>query len=88
MLPTACHQTHRPRPAGHKTRWYQIQAVQLMTVLTICESWNFSLHNHEALHVADVVLMYGIPEFVCPKDIVLYEVEGLKEGWCGHPRLT
>ena len=32
----------------------------------------------EALHLAGGVLVYGIPEFRLPKDIVQYEVEGLK----------
>ena len=35
--------------------------------------------SYEALHVAGGVLMYGIPEFRLPKDIVQHEVEGLKE---------
>ena len=34
---------------------------------------------YEALHVAGGVLMYGIPEFRLPKDIVQKEVDGLKE---------
>lgn len=33
----------------------------------------------EALHIAGGVLVYGIPEFRLPKDIVQHEVEGLKE---------
>ena len=33
----------------------------------------------EVLHTAGGVLMYGIPEFRLPKDIVQHEVEGLKE---------
>ena len=33
----------------------------------------------EALHLAGGVLVYGIPEFRLPKDIVQHEVEGLKE---------
>lgn len=33
----------------------------------------------EALHVAGGVLMYGIPEFRLPKDIVQHEIEGLKQ---------
>ena len=33
----------------------------------------------EALHVAGGVLMYGIPEFRLPKDIVQNEIEGLKQ---------
>ena len=33
----------------------------------------------EALHTAGGVLVYGIPEFRLPKDIVQHEVEGLKE---------
>lgn len=33
----------------------------------------------EALHVAGGVLMYGIPEFRLPKDIVQKEIQGLKE---------
>ena len=34
---------------------------------------------YEALHVAGGVLMYGIPEFRLPKDIVQKEVNGLKD---------
>ncbi|MEG0895242.1 MAG: NADPH-dependent glutamate synthase [Oscillospiraceae bacterium] len=34
---------------------------------------------YEALHVAGGVLMYGIPEFRLPKDIVQTEIEGLKQ---------
>ena len=34
---------------------------------------------YEALHVAGGVLMYGIPEFRLPKDIVQTEIEGLKK---------
>ncbi len=34
---------------------------------------------YEALHVAGGVLMYGIPEFRLPKDIVQKEIDGLKE---------
>ncbi len=34
---------------------------------------------YEALHVAGGVLMYGIPEFRLPKDIVQKEVAGLRE---------
>lgn len=33
----------------------------------------------EAFHTAGGVLVYGIPEFRLPKDIVKYEIEGLKE---------
>lgn len=33
----------------------------------------------EALHVAGGVLMYGIPEFRLPKQIVQHEIEGLKQ---------
>lgn len=34
---------------------------------------------YEAFHVAGGVLMYGIPEFRLPKDIVQKEIEGLKK---------
>lgn len=33
----------------------------------------------EALHVAGGVLMYGIPQFRLPKEIVQHEIEGLKQ---------
>lgn len=33
----------------------------------------------EAFHTAGGVLVYGIPEFRLPKDIVKYEIDGLKE---------
>lgn len=34
---------------------------------------------YEALHVAGGVLVYGIPQFRLPKEIVSYEIEGLKQ---------
>ena len=39
--------------------------------------WDVTVY--EALHTPGGVLMYGIPEFRLPKDIVQHEVEGLKE---------
>ncbi len=33
----------------------------------------------EALHVAGGVLMYGIPEFRLPKDVVTHEIDGLRQ---------
>ena len=33
----------------------------------------------EAFHVAGGVLMYGIPQFRLPKEIVQHEIEGLKQ---------
>ena len=50
-----------------------------MTVAGDLAKLGYKVTVYEALHVAGGVLMYGIPEFRLPKDIVQHEVEGLKE---------
>ncbi len=41
--------------------------------------FGYKVTVYEALHLAGGVLMYGIPEFRLPKDIVQKEIDGLKE---------
>ena len=50
-----------------------------LTVAGDLAKLGYKVTVYEALHVAGGVLMYGIPEFRLPKDIVQHEVEGLKE---------
>lgn len=40
--------------------------------------WGHEVVMFEALHLAGGVLMYGIPQFRLPKEIVQYEINGLK----------
>ena len=50
-----------------------------LTVAGDLAKMGYKVTVYEALHVAGGVLMYGIPEFRLPKDIVQHEIEGLKE---------
>lgn len=43
-----------------------------------CAKMGYDVTVFEALHIAGGVLVYGIPEFRLPKDIVKTEVDGLK----------
>ena len=49
-----------------------------LTVAADLAVWGNQVTMYEALHVAGGVLMYGIPEFRLPKDIVQREVEYVK----------
>ncbi len=44
-----------------------------------CASHGLKVHIYEALHEAGGVLIYGIPSFRLPKDVVRSEVDSLKE---------
>jgi len=50
-----------------------------ITVAGDLARWGHKVIMYEALHVPGGVLMYGIPEFRLPKDIVKYEIDGLRE---------
>ena len=67
-----------PAPNGHKVAVIGAGPSGL-TVAGDLARLGYKVTVYEALHVAGGVLMYGIPEFRLPKDIVQHEVEGLKE---------
>ena len=67
-----------PAPNGHKVAVIGAGPSGL-TVAGELAKLGYKVTVYEALHVAGGVLMYGIPEFRLPKDIVQHEVEGLKE---------
>ncbi len=67
-----------PTPNGHKVAVIGAGPSGL-TVAGDLAKMGYKVTVYEALHVAGGVLMYGIPEFRLPKDIVQHEVEGLKE---------
>lgn len=67
-----------PEPNGHKVAVIGAGPSGL-TVAGDLAKLGYKVTVYEALHVAGGVLMYGIPEFRLPKDIVQHEVEGLKE---------
>lgn len=50
-----------------------------LTCAGVLAKGGFDVTIYEALHVAGGVLMYGIPQFRLPKDIVQREVNNLKE---------
>ena len=68
----------KPAPNGHKVAVIGAGPSGL-TVAGDLAKLGYKVTVYEALHVAGGVLMYGIPEFRLPKDIVQHEVEGLKE---------
>ncbi|WP_297952043.1 FAD-dependent oxidoreductase, partial [uncultured Desulfobulbus sp.] len=49
-----------------------------ITVAGEMARWGHEVVMFEALHLAGGVLMYGIPQFRLPKEIVQYEINGLK----------
>ena len=49
-----------------------------ITVAGEMARWGHEVVMFEALHLAGGVLMYGIPQFRLPKEIVQYEVNSLK----------
>ncbi len=67
-----------PAPNGHKVAVIGAGPSGL-TVAGDLAKLGYKVTVYEARHVAGGVLMYGIPEFRLPKDIVQHEVEGLKE---------
>ena len=68
----------KPEPNGHKVAVIGAGPSGL-TVAGDLAKLGYKVTVYEALHVAGGVLMYGIPEFRLPKDIVQHEVEDLKE---------
>ena len=75
------HATAAPQPVapnGHKVAVIGAGPSGL-TVAGDLAKKGYDVTIYEALHVAGGVLMYGIPEFRLPKDIVQKEVEGLKQ---------
>ncbi len=68
----------KPTPNGHKVAVIGAGPSGL-TVAGDLAKMGYKVTVYEALHVAGGVLMYGIPEFRLPKDIVQKEVDGLKE---------
>ncbi len=50
-----------------------------LTVAADCARFGHEVHIFEALHKPGGVLVYGIPEFRLPKDIVDYEIAALKK---------
>ncbi len=67
-----------PAPNGHKVAVIGAGPSGL-TVAGDLAKMGYKVTIYEALHVAGGVLMYGIPEFRLPKDIVQKEVNGLKD---------
>ena len=74
------HSARRPSPPpnGHKVAVIGAGPSGLTAAGDLAKM-GYQVTIYEALHVAGGVLMYGIPEFRLPKDIVQHEVEGLKE---------
>ena len=78
------HRTHctaapeKPAPNGHKVAIVGSGPSGLTAAGELAKK-GYAVTVFEALHLAGGVLVYGIPEFRLPKDIVQHEVEGLKE---------
>ena len=67
----------KPAPNGHKIAVIGAGPSGL-TVAGDLAKMGYAVTIYEALHVPGGVLMYGIPEFRLPKDIVQKEVDGLR----------
>ena len=72
-----------PKPVAPASNGHKVAVIGAgpsgLTVAGDLAKLGYKVTVYEALHVAGGVLMYGIPEFRLPKDIVQHEVEGLKE---------
>lgn len=68
----------RPAPNGHKVAVVGAGPSGLTCAGDLAKM-GYSVTIFEALHLAGGVLVYGIPEFRLPKDIVQKEVDTLKE---------
>ena len=66
-----------PAPNGHKVAVIGAGPSGLTAAGDLAKM-GYKVTIFEALHVAGGVLMYGIPEFRLPKDIVQTEIEGLR----------
>lgn len=67
----------KPQPNGHKVTVVGSGPAGLTCAGDLAKL-GYDVTVFEALHVAGGVLVYGIPEFRLPKEIVRKEVEGLK----------
>ena len=67
----------RPAPNGHKVAIIGAGPSGLTAAGDLAKK-GYSVTVYEALHEAGGVLVYGIPEFRLPKEIVKQEIEGLK----------
>ncbi len=67
----------KPIPNGHKVAVIG-SGPSGLTCAGDLAKMGYSVTIFEALHIAGGVLVYGIPEFRLPKDIVRKEIEGLK----------
>jgi glutamate synthase (NADPH/NADH) small chain len=67
----------RPKPNGHKVAVIGSGPSGLACAGDLAKL-GYEVTVYEALHLAGGVLVYGIPEFRLPKDIVQKEVDGLK----------
>lgn len=67
----------KPQPNGHKVAVVGSGPAGLTCAGDLAKL-GYDVTVFEALHVAGGVLVYGIPEFRLPKEIVRKEVEGLK----------
>ncbi len=68
----------KPQPNGHKVAVVGSGPAGLTCAGTLAKN-GYEVTVFEALHVAGGVLVYGIPEFRLPKEIVKKEVDALKE---------
>jgi glutamate synthase (NADPH/NADH) small chain len=67
----------KPKPTGHKMAIVGAGPASLTAAAELVKKGH-SVEIFEALHVAGGVLMYGIPQFRLPKEIVQAEVEYIK----------
>ncbi len=68
----------KPEPNGHKVAVLG-SGPSGLTCAGDLAKLGYDVTIYEALHTAGGVLMYGIPEFRLPKNIVQKEIEGLKQ---------
>ena len=67
----------KPAPNGHKVAIVGSGPSGLTAAGELAKK-GYAVTVFEALHLAGGVLVYGIPEFRLPKDIVQHEIDGLK----------
>ena len=72
-----CEAPRKPAPNGHKVAVIGSGPSGLTCAGELAKK-GYAVTVFEALHTAGGVLVYGIPEFRLPKDIVQKEIDGLK----------
>ncbi len=72
-----CEAPRKPTPNGHKVAVIGSGPSGLTCAGDLAKK-GYAVTVFEALHTAGGVLVYGIPEFRLPKDIVQKEIDGLK----------